>query len=207
MSENLNMNSFWENNDGLFWVQNVEPKCGLNIILRPSCRNLNSPLHSSRIYFDSSSVSLWFSSIRDLLTCCQLTPHLNSSEFILSSSSSSSLITAMLGYVVKISARTNGGPRSPSEHAWHVRSSPHQHKHKFSGALVCKVTFKHLLKPLRRHIQSFGTLGQLFKRPPLSAQIYHSAGGWGRGIGILIFCDLGAHAKFQKLAAFVLVEK
>ena len=34
-------------------------------------------------------------------------------------------------------------------------------------------------KPLRSHIQSFGTLGQLFKLPLLSAQICHSAGGKG----------------------------
>ena len=29
-----------------------------------------------------------------------------------------------------------------------------------------KVTFKHLPQPLRSHIQSFGTLGQLLKIPP-----------------------------------------
>ena len=34
---------------------------------------------------------------------------------------------------------------------------------KFFGACVCRVTFKHLPQPLRSHIQSFGTLGQLLK--------------------------------------------
>jgi hypothetical protein len=32
--------------------------------------------------------------------------------------------------------------------------------------IVMKVTFKHLLKPLRSHTQSFRTLGQLLKIPP-----------------------------------------
>ena len=52
-----------------------------------------------------------------------------------------------------------------------VRSSPHQQERKFSGARVCRVTFKHLPQPLRSHTQSFGTLGQLLKIPPLSGQI------------------------------------
>jgi hypothetical protein len=60
-----------------------------------------------------------------------------------------------------------------------VHSSPHRHKRKFSGACVCRVTFKHLPQPLRRHIWIFGTLGQLFKIPPFSAQKSHSAGGRG----------------------------
>jgi hypothetical protein len=42
-----------------------------------------------------------------------------------------------------------------------VRSSPHRHDRKFSGARVCRVTFKHLPQPLRSH--SFGTLGQILK--------------------------------------------
>ena len=57
-------------------------------------------------------------------------------------------------------------------------------------ARVCRVTFKQLPQPLRSHIQSFGTLGQLLKIPTLSAQICHSAGGRGGPqflIGILIF--------------------
>ena len=35
---------------------------------------------------------------------------------------------------------------------WTVRSYPHQHERKFSGAHVCRVTFKHLPQPLRSHI-------------------------------------------------------
>ena len=65
-----------------------------------------------------------------------------------------------------ISARADGGPRSPSAHAWRVRLSPHRHEQKFSGAHVRRVTFKHLPQPLRSYIRSFGTLGQLFKIPP-----------------------------------------
>jgi hypothetical protein len=60
-----------------------------------------------------------------------------------------------------------------------VHSSPHGHERKFSGARVCRVTFKHLPQPLRIHILSFGTLGQIFKIPPFSAQKSHSAGGRG----------------------------
>jgi hypothetical protein len=43
----------------------------------------------------------------------------------------------------------------------------------------CRVTFKHLPQPHRRHIQSFGTLGQLLKMPPFSSQNYHSDRGRG----------------------------
>jgi hypothetical protein len=50
-----------------------------------------------------------------------------------------------------------------------VRSSPHQLERKFSGAHVCRVTFKHLPQPLQSHILSFGTFGQFFKIPPFSA--------------------------------------
>ena len=32
-----------------------------------------------------------------------------------------------------------------------------------SGTRVCRVTYKHLPQPLRIHIQSFGTLGQILK--------------------------------------------
>ena len=35
-----------------------------------------------------------------------------------------------------------------------------------SGTHVCRVTFKDLPKPLRSHISSFGTLGQLLKIHP-----------------------------------------
>jgi hypothetical protein len=65
--------------------------------------------------------------------------------------------------ILKISAHSDGGPCSPS------------HQRKFSGTLVCRVTFKHLPQPLR----SFGTLGQLFKIPPFSGPKLHSAGGRG----------------------------
>ena len=41
--------------------------------------------------------------------------------------------------------------------------APHQHGQKFSGTSVCRVTFKHLPQPLRSHIRSFETLGQLLK--------------------------------------------
>jgi hypothetical protein len=79
---------------------------------------------------------------------------------------------------------------------------PPSHGRKYSGACVCRVTFKHLPQPLQSHIFSFGTLGQLFKIPPSSAQKLHSAGGRGGprnffGVGILILCYLGAHAKLQ----------
>ena len=40
-----------------------------------------------------------------------------------------------------------------------VRSSPHQHERIFSGARVCRVTFKHLPQHIQSHIWSFGTLG------------------------------------------------
>ena len=66
-----------------------------------------------------------------------------------------------------------------------VRSSPHRNERKFFGARVCRVTFKHLPQPIRSHILSFGTLGQLFKIPPFSAQKSHSAGG--RGVPEIFF--------------------
>jgi hypothetical protein len=56
---------------------------------------------------------------------------------------------------------------------------PHRHERKFSDARVCRVIFKHLPQPLQSHSLSFGTLGQLFKIPPFSAQKSHSAGGRG----------------------------
>ena len=88
-----------------------------------------------------------------------------------------SIININWALCLKISARADGGPWSPSAHAWRVRSSPNQHERKFSGAHVCRVTFKY--QPLRSHILSFGTLGQLFEIPPFSAQKLHSARGRG----------------------------
>jgi hypothetical protein len=48
------------------------------------------------------------------------------------------------------------------------------------GARVSRVTFKHLPQHLRSHILSFGTIGQLFKIPPFSAQNFYNA--LGRGV-------------------------
>ena len=84
-----------------------------------------------------------------------------------------------------------------------VRSSPHRHERKFSTSCVCRVTSKHLPQPLRSHIRSFGTLGQLFKIPPFSAQKSHSAGGRGGPriiflVGILIFLLLRSPCKISK---------
>ena len=60
-----------------------------------------------------------------------------------------------------------------------------------SGAHVCRITFKHLPQPLRSHIQSFITLGQLFKIPPCPPKyvIVRGVGGSPNVffIGILIF--------------------
>jgi hypothetical protein len=77
-----------------------------------------------------------------------------------------------------------------------VRSSPHRHKQKFSGARVCRVTFKHLPRPLRSHILSFGS-------PPFPAPKSHSAGGRGGPrifflVGILIFLLLMSPCKIAK---------
>ena len=68
--------------------------------------------------------------------------------------------------LAKISASADGGPRSRVCARWTLRLAPHRHERKFFGAHVCRVTFKHLPQPLRSHIQSFITLGQLFKIPP-----------------------------------------
>jgi hypothetical protein len=83
-----------------------------------------------------------------------------------------------------------------------VRSSPHRHKRKFSDARVCRVTFKHLPQPLQSHILSCGTIGQLFKIPPFSAQKPHSAGGRGGPpifflVGILIFEEREKRKKYH----------
>ena len=67
----------------------------------------------------------------------------------------------------------------------------------FKASVTHSSPFKHLPQPLGTLMQSFGTLGQLFKNaPPLSAQKSNSAGGWRSpwfvlGCGILIFCYTG----------------
>ena len=67
-------------------------------------------------------------------------------------------------------------------------------------ARVCKVIFKYLPQPLRSHIWSFGTLGQLLKIPPFST---HSAGGRGVPefffwLESFYFCELGATCKISE---------
>jgi hypothetical protein len=57
--------------------------------------------------------------------------------------------------------------------------APHRHERKFSGAHVCRVTFKHLPQPLLSHIWSFRFLGQLL------------------GVEYSYFCYLRPHAKFR----------
>ena len=79
------------------------------------------------------------------------------------------------------------GSSLPVWHAWWVRSSPHRHKRKLYDTCVCRVTFKHLPQPLRSHIRSFGTQGQLLKLSPLSAQKCYTVGVWGQGLAILRF--------------------
>ena len=79
--------------------------------------------------------------------------------------------------ILKISTSANGGPY---------------------GKHVCRVTFKHLTKPLRSHIRSSGTLGQLLKIPPFSA---HSAGERGVPeyffwLESFYFFELGDHEIF-----------
>jgi hypothetical protein len=63
----------------------------------------------------------------------------------------------------KISAHADGGPRSQVFARETLRSAPHRRERKFSAARVCRITFKHLPQPLRSHIQTFGTIGQLLK--------------------------------------------
>jgi hypothetical protein len=76
-----------------------------------------------------------------------------------------------------------------------VRSSPHRQERKFSGVCVCRVTFKHLPQPLRSHLLSFGTLGQLFKIPPFSSQKSHRIIVL---VGILILLLLRSPCKIAK---------
>ena len=64
---------------------------------------------------------------------------------------------------LKIFAHAIESPRS-RVCAWETLcSAPHQLERKFAGALICRVTFKHLPHFLRSHIRSFGTIGQLLK--------------------------------------------
>ena len=73
-----------------------------------------------------------------------------------------------------------------------VRSAPHRHKRKFSGA---HVTFKHLPQPLRSH---FGTLGQLFlKRTKNAPQRTRGGHQIFLGVNIFSFCENEPHVKFQ----------
>jgi hypothetical protein len=58
------------------------------------------------------------------------------------------------------------GPRSRVCARETLRSAPYQREWKFSGARVCRVTFKHIPQPLRSHSQGFGTLRQLLKITP-----------------------------------------
>ena len=60
----------------------------------------------------------------------------------------------------------------------------------FFDAHVCLVAFKHRPQPLRSHIQRFGTLGQLFKIPPLSTQNLQSVGGSGDPQNICLYWNL-----------------
>ena len=46
-----------------------------------------------------------------------------------------SIININWALCLKISARADGGPWSPSAHAWRVRSSPHQHERKFQDIM------------------------------------------------------------------------
>ena len=64
--------------------------------------------------------------------------------------------------ILKISASADVGPRSRVCARKSLCSAPHQHERKFSGAHVCRVTFKRLPQPL-------GIPGRLLKLPPLSA--------------------------------------
>jgi hypothetical protein len=79
------------------------------------------------------------------------------------------------------------GVLAPSS-AHNRRSAPIDTNEKKFIASVCKVAFKHLPQPLRSHIQSFGTLGQLLKIPPFCTQKSHSAHkSHSAKVGILIF--------------------
>ena len=76
---------------------------------------------------------------------------------------SSTVIKQLEPQLEEISAIADGGPHSRVWARETLHSAPHRHQQKLSGTRVCRVTFKHLPQPLRSHIRSFGTLGQLFK--------------------------------------------
>jgi hypothetical protein len=74
---------------------------------------------------------------------------------------------------------------------------PQSAQRKFSGARVCRVSFKHIPQPLIS--PKFGNLRTTFQITPLSAQICHSTGVpkfllWLESSYV---CYLGAHAKIQ----------
>ena len=80
----------------------------------------------------------------------------------------------------------------------------HQHERKFFGAHICKVTFKHLPKPIRSHIRSFGTLGQLLKcsKKTLKKPKNDPQGARGGlqiclGVNVSFFCENKPPVKFQ----------
>ena len=66
----------------------------------------------------------------------------------------------------KIPLAAMGVLATGSAHAGPSGRPPIDTSRNFSDACVCRVTFKHLPQPLRSHIRSFGTLGQLLKIPP-----------------------------------------
>jgi hypothetical protein len=59
------------------------------------------------------------------------------------------------------SAHADGGPRSRVCARETLCSTPHRRERKFSGAPICRVTFKHLPQLLRTRIQRVRTLRQL----------------------------------------------
>jgi hypothetical protein len=89
----------------------------------------------------------------------------------------------------------DGGPCSPSMHAWPSFFSPHCHEQNLFSACVCKVTFEDLPKPLRKHTQSFALLGQFLK-------ISHEPFVWLQKNWV----DFEAHEKFKTLARLLLGE-
>ena len=94
---------------------------------------------------------------------------------------------------IEISAGADGGPHFRICARKTLRSAPHGHHRKFSGARSCRVTFKHLPQPLRSHIRSFGTLGQLLQFSKKNIKKPKNAPG-GQGGGLLSF--LGVNISF-----------
>ena len=66
-------------------------------------------------------------------------------------------------------------------------------------AHVCKVTYKHLPKPLRSHTRSVKTQGQLFEICPFVCKVQgeEKVPTFFGGDGILIFYYVGQLAKFR----------